>query len=127
MRFLLLLIAGSFVQTQSTTPDKKPSAPMKSTETSITGKLIDADCHADPKCRVGAGTKAFGMILADGTFLKFDEGGNATVKRFLSQSARGRKLLRSKPGSAKRVGVRAGGTRTSDTFNLESIELLKGP
>src|SRR5438105_370776 len=96
-------------------------APQTSAETSISGKLIDSECHSEPKCRVSGNTKDFGMILADGTFLKFDEGGNAKVREFLTKSGKGRKLLRAKPGAAKRVTVTAQGTRTADTLNLEAI------
>jgi len=65
------------------------------------------------------------MIIPDGTFLVFDEGGNEKVRRFLDESDRGRKLLRAKPGKAKRIMVLASGTRTGNTYNLESITMTK--
>lgn len=86
------------------------------------GKLIDAECHGEAKCRVSAVTKQFGLILQDGTYLKFDEGGNTKVKMFLGTSARGRKMLTAKPDAAKRMTVKASGIRTGDTFNLESVK-----
>ncbi len=93
-----------------------------STETIFEGKLIDAQCHGEEKCRVSALTKDYGLILMDGTYLKFDEGGNEKVKLFLGKSARGRKMMNAKPDAAKRMTVKASGTRTGDTFNLESIK-----
>ncbi len=65
------------------------------------------------------------MIIPDGTFLVFDEGGNQKVQRFLEESPRGRKLLQAKPGKAKRIMVIASGTRTGNTYNLESIAMAK--
>lgn len=99
--------------------------PEGSVESKVRGKLIDARCHTEPKCRVAADTKEYGLILADGTFLVFDEGGNEKVRRFLEQSGRGQKLLRAQPGKAKRITVVATGTRTSNTYNLESINMAK--
>ena len=60
-------------------------------------------------------------MLPDNTFLKFDEGGNAKVLEALKKDAKGRKLLNAKPGAAKRRKVSVSGTRTADTYNLESI------
>ena len=91
-------------------------------ETIFEGKLIDAQCHGDEKCRVSDLTKEFGLILGDGTYLKFDEGGNEKVKLFLGKTPRGRKMLKAKPDEAKRMTVKASGIRTGDTFNLESVK-----
>jgi hypothetical protein len=100
---------------------KHPQASQNSTEAAISGKLVDAQCHTQPKCRVSDITREFGLILTDQTFLKFDEGGNAKVLDFLRGTERGRKQLTSKPGRAKRMKVHVAGTRTGDTFNLERI------
>ncbi len=95
-----------------------------STETIFEGKLIDAQCQDQDKtkCRVNAQTREYGLILIDGTYLKFDEGGNEKVKLFLGESERGRKMMKAKPDAAKRMTVKASGTRTGDTFNLESLK-----
>lgn len=116
--FLLAASLGAETRTET-------KAPQGSVETRIKGKLIDARCHTEPKCRVAADTKEYGIIIPDGTFLVFDEGGNQKVQRFLEESARGRKLLRAKPGEAKRIMVVASGTRTGNTYNLESITMAK--
>jgi len=113
-------------QAQEEHPGSKPEVVKVNKDTSgetvFEGKLIDAECHGEAKCRVSAVTKQFGLILQDGTYLKFDEGGNTKVKLFLGSSARGRKMLTAKPDQAKRMTVKASGIRTGDTFNLESVK-----
>jgi hypothetical protein len=115
-----LIGAGICAQTRTGT-----TGPQGSIETRIKGKLIDARCHTEPKCRVAADTTEYGIIIPDGTFLVFDEGGNEKVRRFLDESARGRKVLRAKPGHTKRIMIIANGTRTGNTYNLESIKMAK--
>ncbi|MDQ6699347.1 MAG: hypothetical protein M3Z36_04080 [Acidobacteriota bacterium] len=117
---LVLLIVPSWAQNESA-QKAGGKAPQTSQESRISGKLIDAECHSNPKCRVGSSTKTFGLMLPDNTFLKFDEGGNAKVLEALKKDPKGRKLLNAKPGAAKRMKVSVSGTRTSDTYNLESI------
>ena len=43
------------------------------------------------------------------------------VLEALKKDPKGRKLLNAKPGAAKRRKVSVSGTRTADTYNLESI------
>src|SRR5437764_1492776 len=118
MQLLVFTVLVSIAVAQDTT---KPAAPQTSTETSIKGKLVDAQCHVEPEWRVSKNTNEFGKSWPDRTCLKFDEGGNEKVRKFLQESSKGRQLLEAEEGKAKRVTVRASGTRTSDTFNLESI------
>lgn len=126
LRFAIALVITFMAAAQDEHPGTKPVVVKTDKDTSgesvFEGKLIDAECHGEAKCRVSSQTKLFGLILQDGTYLKFDEGGNAKVKIFLSESARGRKMLSAKPDAAKRMTVKAGGTRTGDTFNLETIK-----
>jgi len=124
--FLFTLTAAALPAAPQETQSKKPQVVKSNKDTSgetiFEGKLIDAQCHGDEKCRVSEVTKEFGLILPDGTYLKFDEGGNEKVKLFLGESARGRKMLTAEVDAAKRLTVKASGTRTGDTFNLESIQ-----
>ena len=120
--FITALLIAATLGAQTHTDTKSPQG---SVETKIKGKLIDARCHTEPKCRVAADTKEYGIIIPDGTFLVFDEGGNHKVQRFLEESPRGRKLLQAKPGEAKRIMVIASGTRTGNTYNLESITMAR--
>lgn len=120
--FVTALLISASLSAQNHTETKSPQG---SVETKIKGKLIDARCHTEPKCRVAADTKEYGIIIPDGTFLVFDEGGNQKVQRFLEESPRGRKLLQAKPGEAKRIMVVASGTRTGNTYNLESITMAR--
>ena len=117
----LVVLAGSGWAQNDPAQKAGGKAPQTSQESRISGKLIDAECYSNPKCRVGSGTKAFGLILPDNTFLKFDEGGNAKVLEALKKDPKGRKLLNARPGAAKRMKVSVSGTRTADTYNLESI------
>ena len=120
--YITALLISATLGGQTHTDVKSPRG---SVETKIKGKLIDARCHTEPKCRVAADTKEYGIIIPDGTFLVFDEGGNHKVQRFLEESSRGRKLLQAKPGEAKRIMVIASGTRTGNTYNLESIAMAR--
>ena len=126
LRFAIALAITFTAAAQEEHPGQKPEVMKSNKDTSgesvFQGKLIDAECHGEQKCRVSSMTKQFGLILKDGTYLKFDEGGNAKVKTFLGESARGRKMLAAKPDAAKRMTVKASGTRTGDTFNLESVK-----
>ncbi len=121
-RIVRSLALTLFVLLPATAQQVTKSGKDTSGEAIFEGKLIDAQCHASEKCRVSDLTKEFGLILADNTYLKFDEGGNEKVKLFLQKTARGRKMLTAKPDAAKRMTVKAGGTRTGDTFNLETIQ-----
>ena len=125
LRRIAFTMAFLFCANMSAQTPTNARGPQGSVETRVKGKLIDARCHTEPKCRVAADTKEYGMIIPDGTFLVFDEGGNEKVRRFLDESDRGRKLLRAKPGKAKRIMVLASGTRTGNTYNLESITMTK--
>ncbi len=126
LRFAIALVITFTAVAQEPHTGDKPEVVKSNKDTSgesvFEGKLIDAECHGEAKCRVSAMTKQFGLVLQDGTYLKFDEGGNAKVKTFLGESARGRKMLTSKLDAAKRMTVKASGTRTGDTFNLESVK-----
>jgi len=125
-RVLALAVGASLAASAQTVPKAKPEVTKRdkdpSGESVFEGKLIDAECHGDAKCRVSAYTKEFGLILPDGTYLKFDEGGNQKVKLFLGETENGRKMLSAKPDVSKPMTVKASGTRTGDTFNLESIK-----
>lgn len=126
LRFAIALVITFTAAAQEPQPGVKPEVVKSNKDTSgesvFEGKLIDAECQGQAKCRVSAATKQFGLILQDGTYLKFDEGGNFKVKTFLGESARGRKMLTAKQDSAKRMTVKASGIRTGDTFNLESVK-----
>jgi len=100
------------------------------------GTLIDAtrtDCGPEVgrsvpagTCPVSMQTKEFGLRLADGKFVKFDEGGNAKALYALRRSRRGAVTVFEywKTGTTSRpVRAHVTGTLTSDTLNLDSIKI----
>jgi hypothetical protein len=77
-------------------------------------------------CPASFRTTNFGLALAMGKQLKFDEAGNAKVIQALRSSKKGAKALFDywRTGKATTtVRARAVGTLTSDTLNLESIRI----
>ena len=60
-------------------PGYLPAAAPQQTEGSWSGKLVDASCkqqHATAACPVLEETSAFGIVMEDGSFVKFDSEGN---------------------------------------------------
>lgn len=101
-----------------------------------TGALMDAKrttCgpeveRASPQgtCPVSMHTTEFGMQLAAGNLVKFDEGGNAKALEALRKSRKGSRTVFSywKTGkTSSPVTARVTGTLTSDTLNVESIKI----
>ncbi len=81
------------------------------------GALVDAACkqgEPNKKCSVAATTIAFGLVLADGKFLKFDEGGNATAgKEMQKVEAKGGDVM------AKVSGMLEGSTIKVETLEIQ--------
>jgi hypothetical protein len=57
------------------------------------GTLVDAGCMERPACPVTAGTRAFGLELADGKLLDLDEAGTTFVSAALNGNKGGRALI----------------------------------
>ena len=77
-------------------------------------------------CPVSMGTTNFALKLADGKFVKFDEGGNTKAIDALRKSRQGSKIVFNywKSGRASRaIKARVTGTLTSDTLNVEAIRV----
>jgi hypothetical protein len=113
-----------------------PQTVQSSQSRSFTGILIDTQntsCgieveKAVPKgaCPAGFRTTSFGLALQGGQNVKFDEAGNARVMEALRRSKKGGKALFEywRTGKATTaVRARVVGTLTSDTLNLESIQV----
>jgi hypothetical protein len=99
------------------------------------GTLVDAtrmDCGAEVEhavkpgmCPVSMCTKTFGLMLADGKFVKFDEGGNIKAVDALRKSTKASKILFNYWRTGKTASVikaRVTGTLTSDILNVESVK-----
>jgi len=101
-----------------------------------TGTLVDAtreNCgaeaeHAAPTgaCPVSIQTKNFGLVLAEGKSLRFDEGGNAKAMDALRKSRKGSKSVFNywKTGKTSSVvKAQVTGALTSDVLNVEMIKI----
>jgi len=135
------MISAEFVITLllSAMAPQQPAAPPpagSSVSRNFTGILTDtqhASCGVEvskavPKgaCPPNFGTTTFGLVLPDGKNVKFDEAGNARVMDALRKSKRASGALFSywRTGKATTaVRARAVGTLTSDTLNLEAIQI----
>jgi hypothetical protein len=100
----------------------------------FTGNLLDAartNCGAEVEragapgtCPVSMRTSNFGLMMPEGKFVKFDEGGNTKAVDALRKSRKGSKIVFDywRIGKTSRlVKARVTGTLTSDTLNVDSI------
>src|SRR5215470_9805665 len=85
---------------------------------SWTGTLVDVMCKGKDlashttKCAVGCAKSGYGLVLADGKFVKFDEGGNAKALAALKATSK-----------EKDLKAKVSGNQDGDTVQVESIEL----
>jgi hypothetical protein len=82
------------------------------------GTLVDAMCkkqdlasHAT-KCAISCAKSGYGLVLADGKFVKFDEAGNAKALAALKAT-----------NKEKELKAKVTGTLDGDTVQVESVEL----
>jgi hypothetical protein len=71
-------------------------------------------------------TANFALRLADGKYLKFDEGGNTKAMDALRKGRQGSKIVFNywRSGKAsKSIRARVSGTLTSDTLNVDAIKV----
>jgi hypothetical protein len=82
------------------------------------GTLVDVMCKkADlashtTKCTIGCSKSGYGLVLADGKFVKFDEAGNAKALAALKATSK-----------EKDLKARITGTLDGETVQVESVEL----
>ena len=82
------------------------------------GTLVDVMCKGKDlaghttKCAVSCAKSGYGLVLADGKFVKFDEGGNA----------KGLAALKS-TGKEKDLKAKVNGSFDGETVQVSSIEL----
>jgi len=130
--FYLVISLTAFAQPRATA---KSEAVGSETHT-WNGMLVDAkrtNCGPEVEraaspgsCPVSMQTENFALKLADGKYLKFDEGGNTKTIDALRKSSQGSKIVfdywRSGK-TAKSIKARVTGTLTSDTLNVEAIKV----
>ena len=85
---------------------------------SWTGTLVDVMCKGKDlsshtaKCAVGCAKSGYGLVLSDGKFVKFDEGGNAKALAALKSTSK-----------EKDLKAKVNGALDGDTVTVSSIEL----
>jgi hypothetical protein len=83
------------------------------------GTLVDVMCKGKDlashttKCAVACAKGGYGLVLADGKFVKLDEGGNAKALSLLKSTSK-----------EKDLKAKISGTLDGDTVKVTSIELL---
>jgi hypothetical protein len=82
------------------------------------GTLVDVMCKGKDlaghttKCAVSCAKSGYGLVLADGKFVKFDEGGNAKALAALKST-----------GKEKDLKAKVNGSFDGETVQVTSIEL----
>jgi len=82
------------------------------------GTLVDAMCKKQDlashttKCAISCAKSGYGLVLADGKFVKFDEAGNAKALAALKAI-----------NKEKELKAKVTGTLDGDTVQVESVEL----
>ncbi len=82
------------------------------------GTLVDAMCKKQDlashtaHCALSCSKSGYGLVLADGKFIKFDEGGNAKALAVLKATSK-----------EKDLKAKVSGTLDGDTVQVDSVEL----
>jgi hypothetical protein len=83
-----------------------------------TGTIVDVMCKGKDlsshtaKCAVSCSKSGYGLVLGDGKFVKFNEGGNAKALKALKATAKENDLK-----------VKVSGSLKDDVIQVESIEI----
>jgi hypothetical protein len=83
-----------------------------------TGTLVDVMCKGkdlsshSAKCAVSCAKSGYGLVLSDGKFVKFDEGGNAKALAALKST-----------GKEKDLKAKVSGSLDGDMVRVSSIDL----
>lgn len=94
------------------------AAGLASAET-FSGTVVDVMCKGKDlsshtrSCAVDCAKSGFGLVQADGKFLKFDESGNARTLSMLKKSSK-----------EKDLKVKVTGTVDGDVIKVQAVELL---
>ena len=84
--------------------------------------LDHASRYANASCALTADTKAFMLLLGDGTLLDLDQGGNTLAFEAFQDSPAGQAILNGKVGGLK-PQAKVVGVRTGDRLKARSVEL----
>ena len=86
---------------------------------SWTGTLSDVMCKGKDqaehtaKCAVACAKSGYGLVMSDGSFVKFDKEGDAKALAALKETSK-----------EKDLKAKVTGTREGDTIKVESVEIL---
>lgn len=84
----------------------------------VTGTVVDVNCHTKDLanhtkgCAIGCSKSGYGIVTADGKFVKFDEAGNAKALAALKASQK-----------EKDLKATVTGTMDGDVLKVDSITL----
>jgi hypothetical protein len=76
----------------------------------------------DPSCALTAQTKAFALLLPNGTLLNLDEGGNTMAYEAFQSSPQGQAILNGR-GNAEKPHATIKGTRRGDQLEVQTVRL----
>ena len=88
-------------------------------DSTLTGTVVDVMCKGKDlaghtrQCAIGCAKSGFGLVLADGKFVKFDEAGNMKALAALKASTK-----------EKDLKAKVTGTVDGDLVKVQSIDLL---
>jgi len=94
------------------------AAPALMLAESWSGTVVDVMCKGKDlashtrQCSLNCAKGGFGLVLADGRFVKFNEGGNAKTLAALKAATR-----------EKDIKAKVSGTMDGDVIRVESIEI----
>ena len=86
------------------------------------GTVVDVMCKGRDlaghtlDCALTCAKSGFGIVLADGKFVKFDEGGNARTLRLLNK-------LKADKTKEKDLKAKVTGSLNGDVIKVESVEI----
>lgn len=119
----LTLLATAFVVLSTcvfaqATPPQQPGAEAQAQAQgqSWTGTLVDATCkqrESTGKCPVSGTTTAFGLVLSEGKYYKFDDAGNSTASKEMQNAG-------TKSGD---ITATVTGSLEGDTIKVQSIQI----
>jgi hypothetical protein len=81
-----------------------------------------ASRYSSSSCALTADTKAFMLLLPDGTLLNLDEGGNTLAFEAFQSTSAGQAILNGKVGGLK-PQVTVSGIQTGDRLRTRSVEI----
>lgn len=93
-------------------------APVLGLAETWSGTVVDVACKNNDlarhtkECALKCAKSGYGIVLADGKFIKFDEGGNVKTLNALKATSK-----------EKDLKVKVTGTMKSDVIEVESIEI----